>query len=187
MGNSSSIYKELPQQLQQEINDLYKSYRCRYLYLREINKTQRNPDPDNVKEYNNIQDAFVTEEYGKVHDRKRLKDIIPPDVKAQLDKECDDAMKESAITDETMQTLIQKRNGIATKIKEFNEAKKIKKFNKAKNGATSTLGEIGDDKLGGFKKHRSKKHRTKKHRSKKHMTKKHRSKKHRSKKHRSRR
>jgi len=164
MGNSSSIYNKLSQELQNELNELYKSYKCRYDYLKTLE-----PTTETIAEQHNIQNEFKTLEKGKVHENLRLKDIIPNDVRKRLDSECSDDMK---LTPVNINTLIQKRNDIAKKIKDFmfSETSNKEGFTQMRHMKTE----------GGSKKSRSKKHRSKKHRSKKHRSKKHRSKKNKS-------
>ncbi len=162
MGNSPSIYNKLTPDFQREINELYKSYNCRYNYLEQKRKQQHLVPAD--KEHlellhilNNFKSAHNLK--SKVHEDNTLEDIIPPNVKETLDSECTQEQKETPVD---IKTLIIKRDNIAEKIKDA-----IKAINSGLHEMHIVNTEGGSKKSKKSKKNRSKKknHRSKKHRS----------------------
>jgi hypothetical protein len=155
MGNSPSIYNKLTPDFQREINELYKSYNCRYNYLEQKRKQQHLVPAD--KEHlellhilNNFKSAHNLK--SKVHEDNTLEDIIPPNVKETLDSECTQEQKETPVD---IKTLIIKRDNIAEKIKDA-----IKAINSGLHEMHIVNTEGGSKKSKKSKNHRSKKHRS---------------------------
>lgn len=157
MFKSSSIYNDLPGYLKTEIDNLYKTVHCRYDYLKGLEDKTDNQ----LREQLELDNQFMSQTHGAMHNGKRLKDILPDDVRKKLDSKCNDGMK---TREADIDVLIEKR---------INLAKKILTYNKIGDVGD----EIGDDQLGGSKRrtksnNKKKSTKTKKSRSKKSRSKK---------------